>query len=82
MVGELVCVGAENGWQVGDIQMLSLSPDNDDSSVVVGFATRKDTTHLYAARVANGAYGVNINTGSTAGSVSSANWRLVLRAFA
>lgn len=82
VVGELVCVGAENGWQVGDIQMLSLSPDNDDSSVIVGFATRKDATHLYARCGFNGAYGVNINTGSTAGTVSSANWRLVLRAFA
>ena len=82
IAGELVCVGAENGWQVGDVQNISLSPDNDDSGVVVGFAARKDSANIYARCGVSGPYGVNINTGTTTGSINSSNWRLVLRAFA
>lgn len=78
--GELVCLVAENGWQVGDIQHISLTPDNDDAAVVTGFAARKDSTAIYARCGVSGPYGVNINTGGTA-IPSAANWRLVLRAF-
>ncbi|AKA81202.1 hypothetical protein [Pseudomonas synxantha] len=81
ITGELICVTAENGWTVGDIQHISLSPDNDDSGVVTGFAARKDATNIYARCGTSGPYGVNINNGTTA-VPNAANWRLVLRAFA
>ncbi|AZE53488.1 Phage tail fiber protein [Pseudomonas synxantha] len=81
VTGELICVTAENGWAVGDIQHISLSPDNDDAGVVTGFATRKDATSIYARCGTSGPYGVNINNGATA-VPTAANWRLVLRAFA
>lgn len=81
VMGELVCLVAENGWQVGDVQVISLSPDNDDSAVITGFAVRKDSVTIYARCGVSGPYGVNINTGATA-VPTAANWRLVLRAFA
>lgn len=81
VMGELVCLVAENGWQVGDVQVISLSPDNDDATVVVGFAVRKDAVSIYARCGVSGPYGVNINTGANA-VPTAANWRLVLRAFA
>lgn len=79
--GELVCITPENGWAAGDIQHISLSPDNDDSATVVGFASRKDAINVYARCCSSGPYGVNINTGGAA-VPNAANWRLVLRAFA
>lgn len=81
VMGELVCLVAENGWQAGDVQVISLSPDNDDSAVITGFAVRKDSVTIYARCGVSGPYGVNINTGATA-VPTAANWRLVLRAFA
>jgi hypothetical protein len=81
ITGELICLVAENGWAVGDIQHVSLSPDNDDAGVVVGFAARKDATNIYARCGTSGPYGVNINNG-TAAVPTAANWRLVLRALA
>lgn len=81
VIGELVCLVAENGWQAGDVQVISLSPDNDDSAVITGFAVRKDSVTIYARCGVSGPYGVNINTGATA-VPTAANWRLVLRAFA
>lgn len=81
VMGELICLVAENGWQAGDVQFISLSPDNDDSAVITGFAVRKDASSIYARCGVSGPYGVNINTGATA-VPTAANWRLVLRAFA
>lgn len=81
IIGELVCVNAENGWVPGDIQHVSLSPDNDDAGVVVGFGARKDATNIYARCGVSGPYGININNGNAA-TPTAANWRLVLRAFA
>ena len=81
VTGELVCVTAENGWSIGDVQIISMTPDNDDSAVLTGFIARKDATSIYARCGTSGPYGANINTGTNA-VPTAANWKLVVRAFA
>lgn len=82
ITGTLICQTAENGWVAGDRQHIALVPDNDDAGVVVGFGCRADTVNVYARCGVTGPYGVNINTGATAGTTADANWRLEVRAYA
>lgn len=82
ITGTLICQVAENGWVAGDRQHIALVPDNDDAGVVVGFGCRADTTNVYARCGVTGPYGININTGATAGTTADANWRLEVRAYA
>lgn len=82
ITGTLICQTTENGWVAGDRQHIALVPDNDDAGVVVGFGCRADTVNVYARCGVTGPYGVNINTGATAGTAADANWRLEVRVYA
>lgn len=82
ITGTLICQTTENGWVAGDRQHIALVPDNDDAGVVVGFGCRADTINVYARCGVTGPYGVNINTGATAGTTADANWRLEVRVYA
>lgn len=83
VVGQLICKTAENGYAIGDVIEMPLTNLNSTAANGYGCNARKDTTNVYIRYGSNASLwpAVNGTTGVYA-TLSAANWRLVVRAFA
>lgn len=83
VTGQLVCKTAENGYAIGDVIEMPLTNLNSTAANGYGCNARKDATNVYIRYGANASLWAAVNgTTGVYATLSAANWRLVVRAFA
>lgn len=77
----IVCKTAEAGYSVGDVLKIEFTPANGTGSQICNFMVSADAANLYATCAASGLAAINKSNGALT-FLTTANWRLIVRAFA